>query len=156
LENDEGKFMPEKQHDSWQIVSVRLPHELSRRLDRYLDWSEFYQGVKSSRNAAMREALSHWLDEHEQLAGFLEPQTQREQFQAACQSVAKRHDWVSIHRLRQLLPWPRERFDTVLEGLRADHQVELESTESGNLSPEVIQDSYHVHGHLYIRLRWCT
>jgi len=32
----------------------------------------------------------------------------------------------------------------------------LESTESGNLSPEVIQDSYHVHGHLYIRLRWCT
>ena len=29
--------MPEKKQDSWQIVSVRLPHELSRRLDRYLD-----------------------------------------------------------------------------------------------------------------------
>ena len=56
--------MPEKKHGSWQIVSVRLSHDLSRRLDRYLDWSEFYQGIKSSRNAAMREALSRWLDEH--------------------------------------------------------------------------------------------
>ena len=62
--------MPEKKQDSWQIVSVRLPHELSRRLDRYLDWSEFYRRVKSSRNAAIREALSQWLDDQEQRAGF--------------------------------------------------------------------------------------
>ena len=146
--------MPEKKQDSSQIVSVRLPHELSRRLDRYLDWSEFYRRVKSSRNAAMREALSRWLDEQEQLAGFLDPQAQREQFQAAYRSVAKGHDWAAIHRLRQILPWPRERFDTVLEGLRADHQVELESAESSELSPQAIPDSYHVHGHLYVRLRW--
>ncbi len=146
--------MSEKKQESWQIVSVRLPHELSRRLDRYLDWSAFYQGVKSSRNAAMREALQSWLDEHEQLAGFLEPQAQRAQFQAAYRSIAKRHDWVAIDRLRPLLPWPPERFDTVLEGLRADHHVELESTESSELSPQAIQDSYHVHGHLYVRLRW--
>jgi predicted transcriptional regulator len=146
--------MPEKKQDSWQIVSVRLPHELSRRLDRYLDWSEFYRRVKSSRNAAIREALSQWLDDQEQRAGFLDPEAQREQFQAVYRSVAKRHDWVDIHRLRQLLPWPRERFDTVLEGLRADHQVELESSECGALSSQAIQDSYQVHGHLYGRLRW--
>ena len=146
--------MPEKKQDGWQVVSVRLPHELIRRLDRYLDWSEFYRRIKSSRNAAMREALSSWLDEHEQLAGFLEPQAQRQQFQAAYRSIAKRHDWVAIHRLRQLLPWPPERFDTVLEGLRADHHVELESPESSELSPQAIQESYHVHGHLYGRLRW--
>ena len=146
--------MPEKKQDSWQIVSVRLPHELSRRLDRYLDWSECYRRVKSSRNAAIREALSQWLDDQEQRAGFLDPQAQREQFQAAYRSVAKRHDWVDIHRLRPLLPWPRERFDTVLEGLRADHQVELESSECGALSSQAIQDSYQVHGHLYGRLRW--
>ena len=146
--------MPEKKPDSWQIVSVRLPHELSQRLDRYLDWSAFYRRVKASRNAAIREALSRWRDEQEQLAGFLDPQVQREQFQAAYRSVAKRRDWVPIHRLRQLLPWPRERFDTVLEGLRADHQVALESAESSDLSPQAIQDSYHVHGHLYVRLRW--
>ena len=58
--------MPEKKQDSWRILSVRLPHELSQRLDRYLDWSAFYRRVQSSRNAAMREALSNWLDEQEQ------------------------------------------------------------------------------------------
>jgi hypothetical protein len=42
----------------------------------------------------------------------------------------------------------------VLEGLRADHQVELESSECGALSPQAVQDGYHVHGHLYGRLRW--
>ena len=50
--------MPEKKQDRWQIVSVRLPHELSQRLDRSLDWSAFYRRVKASRNAAIREALS--------------------------------------------------------------------------------------------------
>ncbi|MEE9147849.1 MAG: hypothetical protein V3U27_10705 [Candidatus Tectomicrobia bacterium] len=148
--------MTGKKQDDSQVLSVRLPHELIRRLDRYLDWSEFYRGVKSSRNAAMRASLSGWLDEHEQLAGFLEPQAQRKQFQAAYRSIAPHHDWVAIHRLRHLLPWPRERFDTVLEGLRADHHVELESAESSDLSPQVIQDSYQVHGHLYSHLRWRT
>jgi hypothetical protein len=146
--------MPEKKQDAWQIVRVRLPHELLRRLDRYLDWRELYRGDKSSRNAVMRESLQSWLDEHEQLAGFLEPQAQREQFQAAYESVTKRHGWVAIHRLRHRLPWPRERFDTVLEGLRADHQVELENSESSDLSPQAIQDSSHGHGPLYVRLRW--
>ena len=129
-----------KQDDS-QILSVRLPHEFVRRLDRYLDWSVFYRRVKLSRNAAMREALSNWLDHQEQLAGFLEPQAQREQFQAAYQSIAKRHDWAAIHHLRHLLPWPRERFDTVLEGLRAEHQIELERAEPGEISNPTIQDS---------------
>ena len=32
--------MPENNQDGSQIISVRLPHELIRRLDRYLDWSE--------------------------------------------------------------------------------------------------------------------
>jgi metal-responsive CopG/Arc/MetJ family transcriptional regulator len=62
--------MPGENQDGSQIVSVRLPHELIRRLDRYLDWSAFYRRVKSSRNAAIREALGNWLDDQEQLAGF--------------------------------------------------------------------------------------
>ncbi len=146
--------MPGKKQDDSQVVSVRLPHELVRRLDRYLDWSAFYRRVKSSRNGAMRDALSNWLDHQEQLAGFLEPQAQREQFQAAYRSIAKRRDWAAIHQLRHLLPWPRERFDTVLEGLRADHQVELERAEPAKMSDQAIQDSYQVHGQLYSRLRW--
>jgi metal-responsive CopG/Arc/MetJ family transcriptional regulator len=72
--------MPGENQDSSQIVSVRLPHELIRRLDRYLDWSAFYRRVKSSCNAAIREALGNWPDDQEQLAGFLEPQAQCYQF----------------------------------------------------------------------------
>lgn len=146
--------MPGKKQDNSQVVSVRLPHELVRRLDRYLDWSAFYRRVKSSRNAAMRDALSNWLDHQEQLAGFLEPQAQCEQFQAVYRSIAKRRDWAAIHQLRDLLPWPRERFDTVLEGLRADPQVELERAEPAEMSDPAIQDNYQVHGQLYSRLRW--
>jgi hypothetical protein len=71
LGNDEGKFMPEKKPDNWQIVSVRLPHELFQRLDRYLDWRKRHRRVKSLRNAALREALGSWLDDQEQRAGFL-------------------------------------------------------------------------------------
>jgi predicted transcriptional regulator len=146
--------VPGKKQDNSQVVSVRLPHELVRRLDRYLDWSAFYRRVKSSRNAAMRDALSNWLDHQEQLAGFLEPQAQCEQFQVVYRSIAKRRDGAAIHQLRDLLPWPRERFDTVLEGLRADHQVELERAEPAEMSDPAIQDSYQVHGQLYSRLRW--
>ena len=47
----------------------------------------------------------------------------------------------------------RNEIDAIVEGLRADHQVELERAESGALSPQAIQDSYHVHGHLYVKLR---
>ncbi len=146
--------MPGKKSEGSRIVSVRLPDDLIERLDRYLDWSECSRRMKSSRNAAIREALSSWLDEHEQLAGFVAPQAQREQFQSAYRSIATGHDWAAIPRLRQLLPWPRERFDTVLEGLRANGQVELESAKPSELSPQVLQDSYDVHGHLYLRLRW--
>lgn len=146
--------MPDKSPDDSQIVSVRLPYELLRRLDRYLDWSELYQRVKSSRNAALREALGYWLDNQEQLAGFLEPQAQYRQFQTAYNSLSKRHNWVAIDQLRQLMPWPRERFDAVVEALRADHQVELECVEPGKMSEQAIQGCYQVHGQFYSRLRW--
>lgn len=146
--------MPRKDQDVSRIVSIRLPLDLIERLDRWLDWSEVSRRIKSSRNAAMREALCYWLDDQEQLAGFLAPHTLRQQFQATYHSLSHRRDWVPIHRLRQRLNWPRERFDAVVEGLRADHHVELDRTESSDLSTQAIQDSYHVHGHLYIRLRW--
>jgi hypothetical protein len=146
--------VPGKKQDDSQVLSVRLSPELVRRLDRYLDWSACYRQVKSSRNAAIRDALSNWLDHQEQLAGFLDPEVQREQFQAAYRSIAPRHGWAAIHSLRHLLPWPREHFDAVLEGLRADHHVELERAEPGDMSDAALPDSYHVHGQLYSRLRW--
>jgi hypothetical protein len=146
--------MPENKPDNSQIVSVRLPHELIQRLDRYLDWNELYRRVKSSCNAAIRQALSSWLDDQEQIAGFLDPQVQQQQFYNAYHSLNKRHDWVDIHRLRQLMPWSREHFDGVVEALRADHQVELERTEPDEMSEPALQACYHVHGQFYRRLRW--
>jgi hypothetical protein len=146
--------MPEKPPDHWQVVSVRLPRELIQRLDRYLDWSARHRRVKSSRNAAVREALGHWLDAQEQLAGFLEPQAQRQQFYNAYHSLNKRHDWVAIPQLRQLMPWPRECFNAVVEALRADQQVDLERAEPGDMSEQAIPECYQVPGQLYSRLRW--
>ena len=68
--------MPDKKPDDSQVVSVRLPHELIQRLDRYLDWKDRHRRGKSSRNAALREALSSWLDDQEQHAGFLDVRSQ--------------------------------------------------------------------------------
>jgi hypothetical protein len=102
----------------------------------------------------MREALRSWLDDQEQCAAFLAPHAQRQQCRAAYQSVAHGHDGAAIHHLRPLLPWPRERFDAVLEGLRADHHVERERAEPGEMSDQAIQSNSQVHGQLSSRLRW--
>lgn len=147
--------MPRKDPDDSRVVSVRLPDDLLQRLDRYLDWSAPHRRLPSTRNAAIREALSVWLDHHEQLAGLLQPHTLRQQFQATYNSIRPHHDGVPISRLRQLLRWPRERFDAVLEALRADQHVELEALKDHNLAAQARQDSYHVHGQLYVRVRWC-
>jgi len=75
--------MPNSKSDDAQIISLRLPRVLIQRLDRYLDWQNLHRQAKSSRNAAIRQALDRWLDDQEQRAGFLEPQFQRQQFQNA-------------------------------------------------------------------------
>src|SRR6266568_2642511 len=102
--------MTSREQDKSRIVSVRLPDELIRRLDRYLDWSAISGRVKSSRNAALREALRTWLE---------------------------------------------DRFDAVLEGLRADRHLELDHAKPGETHATDIHDSDVVHGHLSLLLRWC-
>jgi hypothetical protein len=146
--------MPRKDPDDSRVVSVRLPDALLQRLDRYLDWSAPHRHLPSTRNAAIREALNAWLDQQEQLAGLLQPHTLRRQFQATYNSIRHHHDGVPISRLRELLRWPRERFDAVLEALRADQQVELEVLKDNDLEAQARQDSYHVHGQRYVRVRW--
>ena len=102
----------------------------------------------------MREALRGWLDQQEQLAGLLDPQVLRQQFQAAYDSLRPSPDGVPIPRLRRLLQWPRERFDTVLEALRAAQAIDLEPLPAQTFDTQAIHDSYHVHGQCYGRLRW--
>ena len=146
--------MPNRAPNDSRIVSVRLPDDLIQRLDRYLDWCATSRRRNATRNAAIREALRAWLDDHEQRAGLVEPHTLQRQFQAAYQRLHLHHDGVPIHRLRQLLQWPRERFDAVLEALRAAQQVDLEAGTASELGPQALADSYQVHGQLYSRVRW--
>jgi hypothetical protein len=140
-------------HDS-RIISLRLPTDLIERLDRYLDWSLTHQRLKSTRNGAMREALSGWIDQQEEIAGLRDSTTLRQQFQTTYNSIPQRESGVPIHQLRQRLRWPRERFDNILEELRADHQVDLEVLKNTDLAPQAIQDSYQVHGQLYVWIKW--
>jgi hypothetical protein len=146
--------MPHQEPDDSRVVSVRLPTPLIQRLDRLLDWHTTHRRRPTTRNAAMRHALRDWLDQHEQLAGLLDPQVLRQQFQAAYDSLRSPLDGVPIYRLRRLLQWPRERFDAVLEALRAAQAVELEVLTEAAVDDHVTQDSYHVHGQCYGRLRW--
>jgi hypothetical protein len=141
--------MPKHAQDQTRIVSVLL-----QRLDRVLDWQATARQRPTTRNAAIRDALRAWLDDREQRAGLVEPHRLWQQFQTAYQSLAAHHDGVPIHQLRQQLPWPRERFDTVLEALRAAQHVDLEPGPVHELAPHALADSYQVHGQCYVRVRW--
>ena len=146
--------MPHPASEDSRVVSVRLPTPLVQRLDRLLDWHTTHRRQPTTRNAALREALGAWLDRQEQVAGLLDSHVLRQQFQAAYDSLRPPPDGVPIHRLRRLLQWPRERFDTVLEALRAERSVDLEALPEPAFDVQATHDSYHVHGQCYGRLRW--
>jgi hypothetical protein len=42
----------------------------------------------------------------------------------------------------------------VLEALRADQQVDLEALKDNDLDTQASQASSHVHGQVYVRIRW--
>ena len=146
--------MPHLEQDASRVVSVRLPALLVERLDRLLDWHTTHRRRPTTRNAAMRAALDDWLNQYEQLAGLLAPQVLQQQFQTAYDSLRPPPNGVPIHRLRRLLQWPRERFDTVLEALRAAQAIDLEPLPAQTFDAQAIHDSYHVHSQCYGRLRW--
>jgi len=150
----EENVMPSKEQESSSILSIRLPDELIQRLDRSLDWWETFRRVKASRNAVLREALSQWLEAHEHEAGLVHAPTLRHQFWNVVHRLAQGPHEVRIHRLRQTLQWPRERFDAMVEALRAEQHIVLEEGLPGAMSARDIQDSYHVHGRLYLTLHW--
>ena len=140
--------------DDSHVVSVRLPTPLLQRLDRFLDWHTTHRRRPTTRNAALRAALGDWLDQQEQLAGLLDSQILRQQFHAAYTSLRPSATGVPIYRLRRVLQWPRERFDTVLETLRAAQVIEVEARTEPVGNDPATHDSYQVHGQYYDRLRW--
>jgi hypothetical protein len=83
------------------------------------------------------------------------PEDVRAAFKAAYDQAGQGRDFVRIHRLREVLQWPRERFDQVLVDLRADYTVELHGGDPSLLSPTDRRDSFQdAHGTLYLTLSW--
>jgi hypothetical protein len=146
--------MPSKEHDTSSIVSLRLSDALLERLDRYLDWIAHYRAEKSSRNHAIRQALTQWLNTQEEQGGMTHPDVLRRHFHAAYTSLRSGRDEVEIHRLRHLLSWPCDRFDAMVEQLRAESLVALHVGDASGLSDEERHQSYEVNGQLYLHLSW--
>jgi hypothetical protein len=146
--------VPSKEHDTSSIVSLRLSDALLERLDRYLDWIASHRAENASRNHAIRQALTQWLDTQEKQGGMTHPDVLRRHFHAAYTSLRSGRDEVEIHRLRRLLGWPCDRFDAVVEQLRAEFQVTLHVGDDSRLSDEEKQHSYEINGQLYLHLCW--
>ncbi len=64
-------------------------------------------------------------------------------------------DFVRIHRVREHLGWSDERFDAVLETLRADYTIELHGGDPSMLTPNQRAASYQdPSGPMFITLSW--
>jgi hypothetical protein len=127
------------------------------------DWTEHRTGLKATRNAALREALSAWLSTRERQSGLapptpvapLGPAPEPQRFYEAYQAIGHGQDFVRLHRLREALGWPREDFDRVLETLVAAYRVELHGGDPSRLSTEELEGSYRdAYGTLYLTVSW--
>ncbi len=79
----------------------------------------------------------------------------RAAFKAAYNEVGKGRGFVRIHRIRETLGWPRERFDRVLAGLRANLAVALHVGDPSTLKEEEIRNSFmDESGALFITMTW--
>lgn len=146
--------MPSQLQNGSSVISLRLSDALLDRLDQYRDWMAGHQHQKFSRNHVLRLALTQWLEAEEAHGAMTHPDALRERFYNAYTSLRKRKDRVAIHRLRDLLNWPADRFDAVLEHLRAESEVVLHRGDPRRLSEEERRLSYAVHGQLYVTLAW--
>jgi len=83
------------------------------------------------------------------------PEDDRLALHTAYNTVGHGRSFVRIHRLRDALPWPRERFDEVLRALLADYTVELHGGDPSVMTEEELRHSFtDADGTLYIALSW--
>src|SRR5262249_3500594 len=76
-------------------------------------------------------------------------------FHTAYNAVGHGRSFVRIHRLRDALSWPHERFDGVLRVLLADYTVELHGGDPSVMTEEELRHSFtDTDGTLYIALSW--
>src|SRR5262245_33116759 len=79
----------------------------------------------------------------------------RLEFHTAYTAVGHGRSFVRIHRLRDALPWPCERFERVLRALLTDYTVELHGGDPSVMTEEELGHSFiDTDGTLYIALSW--
>lgn len=144
-----------------KVLPVRIPEGLIDRLDRYLDLAERHTRLRSSRNEAIRQALASWLEGKEERLSLDENPTPmstpeaRKQWRAAYHEVGKGRGFVRLHRIREVLGWPHDEFDRVLETLVSGYHVELHGGDPSTLSAAEVADSYQdSRGTLYLTVSW--
>ena len=98
--------------------------------------------------------MSFLATQEEEQGGMTRPEVLRGHFEAAYTSLRSGRDEVDIHCIRHLLGWSVERFDAMVEQLRAGSQIALHVGDPGDLSDDERQHSYEVNGQLYVSLSW--
>jgi hypothetical protein len=85
----------------------------------------------------------------------VESENDRVAFKVVYDEIGQGSDFVRIHRLREALEWPRERFERVLMDLMGDYTVELHGGDPSLLTATDLRNSYtDRHGTLFITLSW--
>ncbi len=80
---------------------------------------------------------------------------ERSAFRQAYETAGSGRRFVRIHRIREHLQWPRERFDRVLAELRRSFEVQLHGGDPSSMTEAEVRDSYRdEQGRLYIALTW--
>ncbi len=76
-------------------------------------------------------------------------------FRMAVQAIGKGGNFVPIHRLRAELGWERERFDRVVNRLRAGERILLNMGDPTRLRPDELDAAFQdENGMLYLTLNW--
>lgn len=88
-------------------------------------------------------------------AYYLPPSDDPSVFKAAYEAVGGGKSFVRIHRVRDYLNWPRERFDAVLKDLMSNDTIELHGGDPSIMSEKEIRGSYMDENNiLYLTLTW--
>ena len=76
-------------------------------------------------------------------------------FKAAYEEVGQGRRLVYIHRIREHLNWPQERFDQVLRELRNNYTIQLQGGDPSIMTEAEIRNSFvDERGNLHISLSW--
>jgi len=76
-------------------------------------------------------------------------------FQEAYKYVGKGRNFVRIHRIREKLNWPKEKFDNILKSLMASYKVEIHGGDPSSMSEKEILNSFmDENGRVFLTISW--